>query len=54
MIKKCIKCGEEKRFYDFYPHRQQKLGVSSLCKECSKMYERMRYYKKHNFRLGFG
>lgn len=41
-IKKCGKCGRELPLSEFYAQKSQKDGHRSICKECSKAYERSR------------
>lgn len=42
-IKRCTKCREEKRFAEFYKHKNEPLGLQEWCKECRKKSDKERY-----------
>lgn len=47
MTKKCTRCKTDKQFVDFYKATAGKLGLSSRCKTCEKIYQQTRKLEKH-------
>jgi len=45
-MKTCVKCNIEKEVSDFYPHKTNKTGFSSRCKECIK--SKVKEYQNNN------
>ncbi len=42
-MKTCIKCGETKCTSEFYPKKSSKDGFRTECKDCIKLYQKLRY-----------
>ena len=60
-MKKCIKCGENKAYSEYYDHKS-KDGLHSICKDCCKLKQRLwninnkdkKHYTEVKRRYGIG
>jgi len=47
-MKKCCNCGKEKELEEFVKDNRRRDGYSTLCKECKRERDKIRYYEKKN------